>query len=131
MKDRLLVVINLIHQNIYLYFPKKILAYTSELFAYLLALISLILSIYVESLISKYFELPISVLGKLSNSQNLEDKYYSFMLVLKSLTICISLIFVIFGRRLRAHRQFRQSVKKAEIELKAIINEHEEIMNEI
>lgn len=131
MKQRLQEVLALIHQNSYIYYPKKIFVYFSEGLAYIFAIGFIILGYWVDYLISKYFDLTFNVIAKISEDKTIHDQYDNFKLGLKVICILIALIFVFFGRRLRAHRKFRTNVKIAERKLDAIIEEHNKVMNEI
>lgn len=131
MIQHLQTVLALIHQNSYIYYPKKILVYFSELLAYIFAIGFVVLGYWTDHLISKYFDLTFAVIYKISEHKTTYDQYDNFKLGLKVICILIALIFVFFGRRLRAHRKFRTNVKIAERKLDAIIEEHNKVMNEI
>lgn len=131
MKQHLQEVLSLIHQNSYIYYPKKIFVYFSEGIAYIFAIGFIVLGYWVDSIISKYFDLTFAVICAISENKTTYDQYDNFKLGLKAICIIVALIFIFYGRRLRAHRKFRTNVKIAERKLDAIIEEHNKVMNEI
>lgn len=136
MKQRIQEVIDLIHQSIYLYYPKKILVYFGEIFAYLLSVGSLLLAIFVDDFLSK-FDVIVIIADYIERTNGtpeqraIQDSYDALKLALNLIFIFIGFVIFIYGRRIRKNRLFRSKVKRAEQKLEMMLEEFNQVFNEL
>lgn len=128
MKTKLKEILDLIGQNDYLYYTRKVFVYFSEWLAYAYSLLFAFMGFYLTGYLTPKLSIVETITKESTDSETKTDLFKYSVLIF---CLIISLVFFIYARRMRTNRYFRMRVKSAERKLKVLVDDFDVVMNEM